>query len=523
MKKSVTVMLLCCMLFCGTACDILSSSSGGGGGNYDYNYSGGGTSFNDDMDEDEFFAKQNLKKDNAVYSAVSPVSSARDSFIGYINGINTNYTYASYYKVDEAMRRYNALSSLRNTPHDGILENITEDALYERVKSNNAVYKANVKEYTDVFYEDFSDSDLRRYCSIVVQAVNYYISLGTVDDIHEVKCVLGDLKIFGKSMMTNAYVSDDNCLMISPSMIDSLKVKDLDGKIDVEFSTIAHEAMHMIQKGCAHNNEIVYNIGNAFKFEDMSIHPLFYTWFYEGAAERLVNNYRGHHPLVYEYYIYYINSMTLSRVLNRSNSVYGVEQCTLSSSLDPLFTYFGCSAESEKTEFLNMLFSLEIIETDDPEFKNAVDPNMSEEKLVEIKRDLKNSICETMAKDFYVSLADMFSDGAVPLNDIFYYITVFENDVNSHIVFTDEGKRNSASSFIANYTAIQDEFFRMLSSGGVYTYDTIVSMFNSYGLVNGVGQKNFTLGGLSSDKREFLMEMLIRTYQPAFTNIRSYS
>lgn len=457
------------------------------------------------------YSNSNMKVTEASY----------DEFINYINHINTKYNYESYYNIDEAMNKYNAIINKKVTKHSHTLSNISVDALFKSVKSNNSKFlKEKKEEYTAEFYEEFSDSDLRRYCTIIVEMVNHYIDKGLVEDINEVKCILGDLKIFNRPTMTNAYITDDNCLMISPSMIETLKIKVLDEDQDLEKSTIGHETMHILQKGCSDNNKLAYSIGNSYKFDDLKVNPLFYNWFYEGAAEKLINNATNYKPLVYEYYINYINSLSLSTVLNEKNYVNQPEETTLSNSLTPLFDMFGCTKEEEKKEIIKMMFSLDIIETDTEDFINAVNPNMDESQLIEIKRNLKSSVCETLSKYFYKNLAILVKNKNIPLNDIFYYITIFEADVESHISYGETDKYNDSINFIETYLDIQRNFFKYLESSEKYSQEEIENMFDTYGLKNQKGNQNFSLSYLNQNKKKFLTKMLNSVYNGQFEQIQ---
>ncbi len=475
----------------------------------------------DTFDDSKFFSTRRFKKDTNTYKSVTVSPTDYNGFVKYVDQINTPYSYSEYYRLEDALGKYEALPDLKATKHDRLLENITVSELLKRVKSNNKVYKKEKeKDYTAVFYEELSESDLKKHCTTIVNTVNHYINAGKVDDINELKCILGDLKIFEKSVMSNAYVSDDNCLIISP-IAETMDIMTLGQDQDNMVATVAHETCHMLQKGCSHNNELVYAIGHSYKFDDMSIHPLYNNWFYEGAAEKLMVNATGFVPIVYKYYISYINSMNLSVVLKEGRGIYDTEETSLYNSLNPLFDAFFCKTEEEKNELLNLLFSMEIVETDDPEFKAVYDPDITEEELVDLKRELKNSVCETLTKYFYKSLAELATKNALPLNDIFYLITVFEHDLNSHIVFTNSEKREAAKDFISTYVDIQNRFFEMLAEGGDYSTPEITELFCGYGLITASEEKNFNLSALSKEKQFVFAKTLTETYIVDFVNIRT--
>lgn len=478
----------------------------------DVNYMDSYDAFNDPLVKIDYndYSNSDLEVTNEAYN----------QFVNYIDELKTIYNYESYYDVDTALMKYNQIKDQKTKSHAYSIEKLTVDALIKKVKSNNADYlEIKKQEYVSAFYEEFSEEELKKICQIIIDTVNYYNNKGLVEDINEVKCILGNLKIFKRTTMTNAYISDDNCLMISPSMIKTLEIKVIGSKQDVYKSTIAHEVMHMLQKCCEDNNKIAYSIGNSYKFDDMKVHPLFYNWFYEGSAEKLMTNQYSYQPVVYEYYINYINSLGLATVLNENNYVNQPEETTLKNSLEPLFNMFGCKDEEDKKEVVKLMYSLDIIETDTEDFVNAVNPEMTEEQLVNIKRDLKGSICETLSKYFYKNLAELVKNNKIPLEDVFYFITIFEADVDSHIVFGDEEKYNASVNFVENYLDIQKNFFNFLASSNNYSQEEIEKMFDSYGIKRADGNENFDLSYLNKEKKQFLKNMLNKVYDNSMEQI----
>ena len=181
---------------------------------------------------------------------------------------------------------------------------------------------------------------------------------------------------------------------------------------------------------------------------------------------------------------------------------------------------FGCKTEDDEKEVIKLMYSLDIIETDTADFINAVNANMNESQLVKIKRDLKASICETLSKYFYKNLATLVKEKNIPLNDVFYYITIFEADVDSHIVYGDKEKYDDSINFIQNYMDIQQNFFSFLASSNKYSQEDIEVMFDTYGLKKHDGTNNFNLSYLSEDKKTFINTMLNKLYDNSAEQIR---
>jgi len=478
--------------------------------NRDYNYSYNNSTFDNPLN----------KVDSYTYSEDSLLvtDSAYNEFINYLDNIQTVYTYENLYEIDNALNNYEQVKNFKVEEHNKSINNITVDDLFSVIKLNNKKYLDKKKaEFVSDFYEEFSDSELKKICGIIVETINYYIDKGKVTDQEEVKCILSDLKIFEKTTLTNAYVTDDNALMISPSMINTLKIKSSSANQDVFKDTISHEAIHMIQKGCNHNTA-TYRIGNSFKFQNLGINPLFWNWFYEGSAEKLSNNYTGDSPLVYNYYINYINSLSYCAILNDNNLVNEMEETTLSNNLDSIFKYFGATNEETKREVIKMMFSLDIVEMDNEEFLNKLNLDKDSDEYIKIKRNIKTSICESMTKYFYRSLAEKVKNSNVKLNDVYYLITVFEVDLDSHLNYTSTDKYNDNKNFMKKYIEIQNNFFHYISSDMRYSQEDLDTLFNEYGTLNSSKQSNYSLNFLTSDKKEFIEQFLnsisiIRTEQ----------
>ena len=154
------------------------------------------------------------------------------------------------------------------------------------------------------------------------------------------------------------------------------------------------------------------------------------------------------------------------------------------------------------------MFSLDIIETDNEEFLNKLNLDSNSDEYIKIKRNLKTSVCETLSKYFYKSLASKIKSSNLKLNDIYFLITVFESDLDSHINYTTEEKYSDNKDFMRKYLDIQSNFFYYLSSDNKYTQAEIESLFDSYGILNSSRQNNYDLSFLNDDKKIFIEKML---------------
>ena len=159
----------------------------------------------------------------------------------------------------------------------------------------------------------------------------------------------------------------------------------------------------------------------------------------------------GDSATTYEYYINYIDSLSFSTILFKNNNVESIPDTTLNKDLYNLFKIFNVDNKEEQKEIVNMMFSLDILETSNEEFMNKYNPNISTDERTELCKNLKSSICQTMAKYFYKSLNELVKNNDLKLNDIFYLITLYESDLDTHSTYSDPNEASSFKDFLNNY------------------------------------------------------------------------
>lgn len=459
------------------------------------------------LDYQDIYSRYSVPVDSYDYSGLTvtlPEGASAD-FIQWVKEQETVYDRADDYQLEQALQLYEQAKEIHIQSHEHALQTITPQALMDRVKENNALYlqQDDIKMVASM-YNQFSDGDLLKICTIICDTANFYIEQGIEEDPEQVRCVLGDLKIFDRPVMSNAYVTDDNCLTVSTNLIGTMDIK-LDEKHrdqDVFFGTISHEATHMLQKGCKHSNEQVYRIGFAYQFEEMPIHPLFTGWFYEGAAEKMVVNTTGYMPIVYEGSIKRIHAMTLSTVLRSENTLTTVEETTLQHSLEPLFEAFGCTTQAERRELMNMMFSLQLLLIENEEFMRTLE-HMTDAEKSDVWQAMKSDVSMTLAKHFYQNLAELMQEQPMPLNDVFYMITVLEQEMNSSLRLSDEHRQAVSQPMLDSYTQMQDQFFRLLAQGCNMTQQELTQQYLNYALATPENTANCDLSYLPEEKQLF--------------------
>ena len=446
-----------------------------------------------------------------------------NSIKNYLDSLNITYEYEKLYKFDESLTEYNKLS-LVNT-HSSELKNIAVDELYNVILKNNKEYKKTSK--TSI-YKELSNSEIREICTLIVETANKYIRENKDIKEDRVKCVLSNLKMYKQtSAVANAFVTDDNCLIISPNMLQVANM--INGKGTKE-DIFIHEIVHFLQKGCNcdlnKNTNLKRNFGFSYAFNNLEVNSLDFTWIYEASAEKNMMNLTGHDPLVYKNMIGYLESLSLVNLLNDSYSVNDTEELSFKRDLKDLYTYFNVTTDRDKKEILNMMYSIEVMQQAPIDFYNVLEKNTGRTKdsalVDEVNYTVKVSICETLSKLFYKNLAKNLVNKDAALEDVFYLISLFENDLNSHIKYKDSTKYSYNDRFIETYLNIQDNFFYELSKSTGYSQEEIENKFDSY-TVHTKDGNNYSLRFLSKEKVNYLEEREAAMNLSATVSIRDAS
>lgn len=454
-------------------------------------------------------------------------------FNNYLNNIDTKYDYSELFNTKVALDRYEANKYNSNITHSSDFLNgsssVDSDKLYSVVKENNREYLDN---HSSSMYKELSKKEVQRICEIVAETINTYIKSNPEIDINELSCNLGSLKIFSKNSGSNAFISVDNCLVVSPHMLNILEK--MNKNTDAYKETIMHEAVHIIQRSCDDDEKINpgKNIGISYKWDDFDVNPLDFNWFYEASAEKCRVNLTKTEPMVYQNMINYLESLSFSTILDNKVSVNQIENLNLQKNLDKLFEQFNCKTEQDKTEIINMMMSINIIQAEPNDFEAKYQSIYGKDLANDVdlygqlKCVIKPQVMETLTKVFYRNLANSIASNKMTLQDCFFLIKTFENDINSHIKYSDESYSASNEVFVEKYVAIQDEFFYMLSLNSEYSQTDIESKYTNYHSVvtSKTDEKanNYSLAWISDNKAKYLQDYSKKMETYSSESIRSY-
>lgn len=483
---------------------------------YSYNYN-----YNSDAEDsynlyeieltEEEIANLNVLLDNDV--KITDVNLA--GFKNYLSSISDTYHYDELYGIEEALNKYDETTTSNVLHHSGDFigsdNQFSYNEIYQQICKNNSKYqKENSAENGKVnFYKELDNESLEKACKIITDVLNSYLKNDSVTDIKELSCILSNLKVLkDNTSFCNAYVTDDDCLLISPNM---LNVMDLMNSENTFEQTVTHEVEHLLQKSCQDDQEKnSKTIGICNRYDELDINPLFFDWFYEASAEKETCNFMGTEPIVYKNMISYLESLSLSTILYDNTEVNQTEKLCTQRDLNKLFEQFHCESEEDKKEIIKMMFAIDIIQNDDEEFieqyENKYGISLTNNDLLNIKYELKTDICRSYLKVFYKSLSETLKEKQVSLKDVFYLIRLTESDINNHILYDDSTKYEYNKEFMEQAINMQQVFFESLDSD--YTIDELITMYNDYQIAfknsENVIEYNCSLSWLDEGKKDYL-------------------
>lgn len=489
---------------------------------YAYKYVGDGKDFS--INDKNFIEYKDT--DNAFTRPTSDLEDTKVSidedknyeFLSFLNNYNVDIPYSDLFNLEHLMERRDQEN--KNIEHsynfelkDGLIDS---RSLFEQVKSNNNRYPI-----TDAGYSTFSDSELLSICEILANTLNDSIKNNSYVNMNSLLCNLGNLKILSEKNISFARVTYDNTLLVSKDMIDDLQSQ-LGDSINAYSLTIIHEAEHLPQINC--DDEIDktkgYKVGFNEKWADEPINSLFWNWYYEASAETLMGNYSNSDNVVYENKTNYIKYLKMTMLPNPDFDITSIEEVSVSRSPQDFYDIFDADTKEKQLQLSKMMYVIELIQNENKDFgKLYIDYTdssstiLSSQEWANVKRELKPSLAINLSKIFYENLVKYINAGNVSLNDIYRLITLYEAEIESHILYDSSMRFYANKTFMESYIEIQNAFFSSISTGLEYSYDEIMKGFNNYSLSN---ESNL---GINSDSTAFLEDREVELTKHITTNI----
>ena len=423
------------------------------------------------------------------------------NYLNYINLLNSTespFDTAKYYGLDEALELYNSTEVKKSTNSNLLDENGKLDAnkLIECVNKNNEAYMAEGIDAIKTFYKDMSSEDINKMCVLIAEVVNNKFN---DVEINKAANTLTKLKIFERSgTAANAYVSNNLTFVFNPNMSNMYadmksKTDNFDEEETIE-GVIIHEIMHLLEYSANDINDDngiesgicrMYNVPN--KDPKLPVDSLWNSWLLEAAAELGMSDYLNIKPGTYAKKISYVKSYNLSRFNELNLEKQGLEDVAFNHTLEKAYKDLELNSKEEQREFLNFLYSIEIIQTNPDDFwKNYTEKtgiNLTEEEKTEIRMNIRTDAIKYLTKNFYNNLATAVHEGNVTdIDSVFYLMRNWEIDVHGHLEYTKTNTIEPAKDFIIWQDEIQNEFFSALAESNNLTKEDISTMYDDYNL-----------------------------------------
>lgn len=383
------------------------------------------------------------------------------------------YAYEELFGLAEALRVYGE----RIAPYDGEILPILADGrldadeLYPLVKKNTAAYLSSPD--TPKAYHELEDSIVRHACEVIAWTVNEELKNDAMRvNLDDLSYNLEHLSIVTGLSFDNAFVNEDGAMGLNPAGMESMNA--IAGTECAYDCCISHEVEHLFQRRCneARQDRFRMGYGFAYLFDGLAVNSLYNSWLTEACAEMLASRLYGIGPTTYRTKIAYANSLFLVNGLREDFDPYNAPRICLENDPCEAARRFGCETQEDITEFLTVLYSIDIVQEEPEDFISAYlvsqgrEPKegISDEELGSVKRKLKAGILDYLSEKFYANLAARIAGRPVTVEDLFLLLSVFECDLDKHIdSYTDEGKLADYGAFYDRYSAMQAAFLEALS------------------------------------------------------------
>lgn len=445
---------------------------------------------------------------------------AKNSYFDSIKEIDVEFsTVDEIYDIDTATNYFSEeITPVENHMYSGFIVNgkVNESKLLESVIENSPKYKEENKDKC-LFYSVIKDEKkLKKIISIIAESINNDIPYKTEEEIRELDCTLGSIRIFSNTGLSAAAITEDNVLLINEPMIKMLEINA--GNDDGLRHTIYHESKHFEQVNCNDYDDKKYEYqGLSLISDELAKNPYNWSWITEGSAEKGSTNQIGGNDEAYINLIAYVETLDLISIPSAySTDGNDIETSTFNKELDKFYKLMTADGNISKKEIVEMMYAMEIaqskVSTYQEDYQKKYGIELSEEEYLEIRYQLRRDFIIECAKIFYSNLAVSINErNDVTLEDIFYLITIFEGDMNYHLEYNDGGKIDTSEktiTFLEEYNDIQEKFFNSLTISNNISISDIYILYNNYGMYVGSDKKeaNATLSWINQEKKEWLKE-----------------
>lgn len=476
----------------------------------DYNYSnpssqrikpnGSLSTFDSNYKENDNYYNEEQAIDSSINDKTNIETNEYATFIESVSNINVKYAYANYYNIDEAFNRTAATVS-----------NDTSSLICDpSIIPSKQILKATITNNNNNFfgikrngYYPLSDERIDTVVDILYESLQDNFEILNEDSRIRVYEELSHLTVIGAdtnnpSVSNSEYnamytengilIIDENCLEKYYNLSDS-SVK----------RTIAHEVAHIYQREYKEERSSYTRIGVSQYWNDLKVNPLIWKFINESTAEsNSMKQFNETKPLVYSKYYQRLQTLNLVALINPNYDERAYENANMNFDTNAIFEIYNAKTYQEKVEIAEMLYSIDIIDSERGDFYTSYRGDDNREVL---KVSLLSSAMFTNSRYFYTNLAERIENSNVSFEDIMYLIKVLETDLDSQLQFSTNPSRYQE--FINKYTELQNEFFEYLSVKYNVSLDDLKYQYSIY-----ASNSNITIPSLSwldNDEKAFII------------------
>lgn len=417
----------------------------------------------------QFTNEKAIKNDTYYFEPISFSYQDYENMNQYLRQNKPTFSYASYYKVEDALDMMNQ-STYQKQQNGSLLDGegkLDSDLLLKQIQVNNEKFLNEGNSVVKAFYKPMSVSDMRKITEIICTVIN---DCPTSITIQEVADTLLDLKMFERTgSASNAYVTDDLTFVFNPTMTSLYAgMQQITGQTshddETEKAVIVHEIMHLLQYGISDRNQDngleagmcqMHNIpGND---DQLLVDCLWLPWILEASAELKMADYLGIETGTYEKKISYARSYNLSRFNQTS---YALQDAVFSHSVKEAAQKLN---EPSLIDFVNLLYSIEITQSDPEDFWESYSLDLSESEKLAIRMTIRQEVVSEMTHTYYANLSQALYEGKIKdLSTLFYMMRVWELDVYNHLEYTKDDSVEHAKPTIIYQQHLQEQLFEKL-------------------------------------------------------------
>lgn len=452
-------------------------------------------------------------------------------FEKYISEIDVLYDYEDGYNVNSALAEYNknTKNTVKKHSHDIRLNGkFDADHFYEIVKKNNKAFlEEKEKEHSEQFYEEYSNSELKKICEQFCEVLPEIAEKDPTVDLDMACCYLYDIRIVRKksSLDFGGFDMEKRFYLNYDNMDDLSFAMETD---NIEETTFYHEMMHAFQFACDDiKRDDEDRMGVIHSYDGLDVNALSWYWLLEASAEMNMSQHLGVRYSTYGTLIGYAHTLNVVTNINTDGEYVQVEKICNQKDLEKFFDLFDANTLEEKKEIIKMMYSIEIMQQSKDDFydwytqNKGVDIYSDDSVETQVVLTVKEDALLTLTKIFYRNLARRINAGDVTLQDAYYLMRLYEADLNRHFANNRVGYMEFFSGFYDVYVELQDEFFKVLAEENGLSAETLTTDFENYSMNAIEKSPNCDLKFLcDSAKAYYTEEYIERYYKKGYLSIR---